>query len=76
MAWGTYHKSYAVKIEVQMAFAQLGPEIECPRVPRVRFGQCPNRLCNFLSGASLTSPVYKTTFSPDEVNLNVGQENI
>ena len=23
----------AVKIEVQMAFAQFGPEIKCPRVP-------------------------------------------
>ena len=29
MVWGTY----AVKIEVQMAFAQVGPEIKCPRVP-------------------------------------------
>ena len=29
MVWGTY----AVKIEVQMAFAQVGPEIECPSVP-------------------------------------------
>ena len=27
--WGTY----AVKIEVQMAFAQVGREIKCPRVP-------------------------------------------
>ena len=29
MVWGTY----AVKIEVQMVFAQVGPEIKCPRVP-------------------------------------------
>ena len=29
MVWGTY----AVKIEVQMAFAQVGPEIKCPVVP-------------------------------------------
>ena len=24
--------TYAVKIEVQMAFAQIGPEIKCPTV--------------------------------------------
>ena len=29
MVWDTY----AVKIEVQMAFAQIGPEIKYPRVP-------------------------------------------
>ena len=29
MVWGTY----AVNIEVPMAFAQVGPEIKCPRVP-------------------------------------------
>ena len=50
MVWG----NYVVKNEVQMAFAQIGIEIKCPRVPvRVKggggggglslFGQCPNR---------------------------------
>ena len=35
MVWGTY----AVKIEVQMAFAQVGPELKGPRVPvRVKGG--------------------------------------
>ena len=29
MVWGTY----AVKIEVQMAFAQIGLDISAPRVP-------------------------------------------
>ena len=29
MVWGTF----AVKIEVQMVFALVGPEIKCPRVP-------------------------------------------
>ena len=57
MVWGTY----AVKIEVQMAFAQVGTEIKCPRVPvwvkgggQSLFGQCPNRPDIFQTGASLT----------------------
>ena len=57
MVWGTY----AVKIEVQMAFAQVGPEIKCPRVPvwvkggvQSLFEQCPNRGLNIFNGASLT----------------------
>ena len=59
MVWGTC----AVKIEVQMAFAQVGPEIKCPRVPvwvkgrgggQSLFGQCPNRPSIFQTGASLT----------------------
>ena len=56
MVWGTC----AVKIEVQMAFAQVGPEIKCPRVPvwvrgggQSLFGQCPNRPDIFQTGASL-----------------------
>ena len=35
MVWGTY----AVKIEVQMAFAQVGTEIKCPRVPAARLSE-------------------------------------
>ena len=57
MVWGTY----ALKIEVQMAFAQVGPEIKCPRVPvlvkgggQSLFGQCPNRPDIFQTGASLS----------------------
>ena len=43
MVWGTY----AVKIEVQMAFAQVGPEIKCPRVPVwVKGGGCNRYLGN------------------------------
>ena len=43
MVWGTY----AVKIEVQMAFAQVGTEIKCPRVPVwVKGGGCNRYLGN------------------------------
>ena len=43
MVWGTY----AVKIEVQMVFAQVGPEIKCPRVPVwVKGGRCNRYLGN------------------------------
>ena len=50
-----------------MVFAQVGPEIKCPRVPvwvkggggvQSLFGQCPNRPCVFLSGASLRWSAY------------------
>ena len=30
---GWFGALYAVKIEVQMAFAQISPDIKCPRVP-------------------------------------------
>ena len=43
IVWGTY----AVKIEVQMAFAQVGLEIKCPRVPVwVKGGGCNRYLGN------------------------------
>ena len=54
MVWGTY----TVKIEVQMAFAQIGPEIKCPRVPvwvKAGKGGCDSYLCNAqIAGASFS----------------------
>ena len=56
MVWG----AYAMKIEVQMAFAQVGNKV--PQSARLsegggggQFGQCPNRPGIFRSGASLSA---------------------
>ena len=50
--------TYAVKIEVQMAFAQISPDISARLSEggggvRSLFEQCPFGGCHFLSGASL-----------------------